>query len=273
MNCLQLLLVFICVSGVCSDSGDGLEGLEEGFLFDDVSNETGVDYHEGSGEVGRESFRDILEFPVCVTDDDCEKISAETDENFRCFQYMCYPWSRGEGGGPFRSCKRRSDCRDLNQEEGGDGSDGDCYRHHDRRNVFAGICLHHSEILSCSEHKDCPPHLRCTNFYCGEHHYYQALKSEACPMGQDSFCQDLLLGTSCCFDFSGELLQHPDSTDWNMKCCDQELGAHVVAPRDGIEEVEIRKVGPGIDVDSSDTNKVFVTAGPDSELDVSSEQE
>ena len=83
--------------------------------------------------------------------------------------------------------------------------------------------------------------------------------------------QDLLLGTSCCFDFSGEL--HPDSTDWNMKCCDQELGAPVVAPRDGIEEEEIRKVSYGIDVDICHTIEVFVTAGPDSELDVSSEQE
>ena len=25
--------------------------------------------------------------------------------------------------------------------EGGDGSNGECYRHHDRRNVHQGICL------------------------------------------------------------------------------------------------------------------------------------
>ena len=47
----------------------------------------------------------------------------------------------------------------------------------------------------------------------------------------------------------------------------------MVAPRDGIEEEEIRKVSYGIDVDSYDTIEIFVTAGPDSELDVSSEQE
>ena len=33
-----------------------------------------------------------------------------------------------DNGGPFRSCKRRSDCGQLREEEGGDGGDGDCYR-------------------------------------------------------------------------------------------------------------------------------------------------
>ena len=189
MKFLHILLVFVCVIGVYSDSGDGIDDLEEGFLFDDISNDTDVDYYEGSGEFDREPFRDILEFPVCVTDEDCEQTSVNTGHDHRCFQYMCYPWNKAGGGRPFRSCKRRSDCHELMEEEGGDGMDGDCYRHHDRRNVFAGICLHPSEILSCSEHKDCPSHLRCKNFYCGEPHYYQALKSEACPRSQDSFCQ------------------------------------------------------------------------------------
>ena len=197
MRYCQVLVVLVWVCGVHGDSGDGGDGLEEGFMFDDISNDTALDYNEGSGEVDREPFRDILEFPVCVTDEDCEEISMDSGSDYRCFQYMCYPWGRGVEGGPFRSCKKRSDCHGLVEEEGGDGMDGDCYRHHDRRNVFAGICLHPSEILSCSEHKDCPPHLRCTNFYCGEPHYYQALKSEACPRYQDSFCQvgSLMQGT------------------------------------------------------------------------------
>ena len=42
---------------------------------------------------------------------------------------------------PYRSCKRRSDCAGLRAAEGGDGGQADCYRHQDRRNVFAGICL------------------------------------------------------------------------------------------------------------------------------------
>ena len=79
--------------------------------------------------------------------------------NYRCFQYMCYPWSKGSS--TFRSCKRRSDCQGLEEEEAGNGEDGDCYRyfsidfphcilwfifqphfrHQDRRFVFSGICL------------------------------------------------------------------------------------------------------------------------------------
>ena len=34
---------------------------------------------------------------------------------------MCYPW--GSGAGPFRSCKRDSDCALLLEEEGGSGED------------------------------------------------------------------------------------------------------------------------------------------------------
>ena len=64
------------------------------------------------------------------------------------------------------------------------------------------------------------------------------------PMGQDSFFQELLLGTSCCFVFSGEL--HPAISDLKMKCCDQESGAPVVTPGDGIEEEEIIQVRYGI---------------------------
>ena len=189
MNYRQIILGLVWVVGVFSDSGDGVGELEEGFLFDDINNDTEVDY-VGSGDLHREPFRDILAYPVCVTDEDCEDISMDTGADHRCFQYMCYPWAGGRGEQqPFRSCKKRSDCHGLMETEGGDGDDGDCYRHHDRRNVFAGICLHKEEMLPCSEHKDCPTHLRCTNFHCGEPEYYEGLKSEACPVSQDHFCQ------------------------------------------------------------------------------------
>ena len=101
--------MLVCVIGVYSDSGDGIDDLEEGFLFDDISNDTDVDYYEGSGEFDREPFRDIHEFPVCVTDEDCEQTTLNTGHDHRCFQYMCYPWNKAGGGRPFRSCKRRSD--------------------------------------------------------------------------------------------------------------------------------------------------------------------
>ena len=186
MHWLLLLVLSPVLGGILQDSGGGLQGLEEGFFLDSFSNNT-EDYDVGSGELVREPFRVLAEFPVCVTDDDCEGISRERDSDHRCFQYMCYPWRSQVGR--FRSCKRRSDCQSLLEDEGGDGEDGDCYRHHDRRNVFAGICLHKSEILPCSEHRDCPSHLSCTNFHCGESHYYQALRGEACPSQQHSFCQ------------------------------------------------------------------------------------
>ena len=85
--------------------------------------------------------RDVDKFPVCVTDSDCDSISDRQGESYKCFQYMCYPWNSPSLAHPFRTCKRRSDCKDLREEEGGDGGNGDCFRHQDRRNVFSGICL------------------------------------------------------------------------------------------------------------------------------------
>ena len=48
-----------------------------------------------------------------------------------------------DNGGPFRSCKRRSDCDELGEEEGGDGSDGDCYRWDKDKNNEADYSLYH----------------------------------------------------------------------------------------------------------------------------------
>ena len=127
---MNLKLVLLAVTGIAlvmGESGDGLYALEEGFLVDDFSNDTDIDYIEGSAELVMEPYRNITDFPVCVTDDDCEQVSAEAGMNYRCFQYMCYPWSKGSS--TFRSCKRRSDCQGLEEEEAGNGEDGDCYRY------------------------------------------------------------------------------------------------------------------------------------------------
>ncbi|XP_023330102.1 uncharacterized protein LOC111702593 [Eurytemora carolleeae] len=78
-------------------------------------------------------IRDIQKNKVCVLDSDCS-------EGNKCFQYMCYP-GKGEGKGPFRRCKQNNDCQDLQPQEGGDGLEGECFRHHDRRTVHEGICL------------------------------------------------------------------------------------------------------------------------------------
>ena len=49
---------------------------------------------EGSGEVESEleeiypKLRNITIFPACISDHDC------TEEGYKCFQYMCYPWKK-----------------------------------------------------------------------------------------------------------------------------------------------------------------------------------
>ena len=85
--------------------------------------------------------RNISLYPPCVNDDDCLIISDQMEEQYLCFQYMCYPWKQRETD--FRKCRRSSECQNLTIEEGGsqDFVDGRCYRHPDRRNVYLGICL------------------------------------------------------------------------------------------------------------------------------------
>ena len=88
---------------------------------------------------GRVGGRNTTVFPACVNDADCGPVSSSRGEEYRCFQYMCYPWRRRDTG--FRPCRRSSDCVRLEREEGGTGEDGTCWRHSDRRNVHIGLCL------------------------------------------------------------------------------------------------------------------------------------
>ena len=99
--------------------------------------------------------RNISQYPVCINDEvkqptayisglkpdcfqDCLIISDTEEDQFLCFQYMCFPWRREETS-PFMRCRRGSDCRGLQTAEG--GQEWDCWRHSDRRNVHTGICL------------------------------------------------------------------------------------------------------------------------------------
>ena len=102
----------------------------------------------------------------------------------RCFMYMCFPWNNNQG--PFRSCKKTSDCGLLTEGEGGDGGDGRCYRHQSRRKVLRGICVQEEEMSYCEDHEDCPPDLRCVNRFCGENAYFQALHYNC---KEDSYCK------------------------------------------------------------------------------------
>lgn len=190
--------------------------------------------------------RDIVKFPVCVTDDDCDNISDKKHESYKCFQYMCYPWNNKAQGQPFRTCKRRSDCKALSSAEGGDGGNGDCFRHQDRRNVFSGICLSDSDMKPCFEHSDCAAGRKCTNQFCGEEHYFSALEELSCK--KDSFCQDMLLGDHCCFDIRGGLSAWDSGEpDWGMKCCNNKA-APVKQPPDDISNEQIKKLNQKITV-------------------------
>ena len=106
-----------------------------------------------------DQMRDLDRYPACVVDQDCEVVTEQRKEEYKCFQYMCYPWNSDKHRGAFRTCKKRSDCAGLlprvgggeegiggedGDEEGGNSGDvvdGECYRHPDRRTVHTGICL------------------------------------------------------------------------------------------------------------------------------------
>ena len=80
-------------------------------------------------------------FPVCLTDEDCDDISQRAAADYRCFQYRCFPWDQQELQGGLRNCIKKEDCRKLRREEGGDGEDGECFRHQDVRTIHKGVCV------------------------------------------------------------------------------------------------------------------------------------
>jgi len=179
--------------------------------------------------------RDLERFPACVTDMDCK-----AEEGYKCFQYMCFPWNSPDLRAPFRTCKRRSDCTKLKTSEGGDGGNGDCYRHQDRRNVFSGICLAKREIKNCFEHKDCGTGMKCINQVCGDPQYLDAILDLGCE--KDNFCVDLLLGSHCCFDLSGGLQGwNSGKAEWGKKCCSNP-DSPVIPPPANMTESDIEKL-------------------------------
>jgi len=187
--------------------------------------------------------RDMDSFPACITDSDCKE-----EDGYKCFQYMCFPWESAELMAPYRSCKRRSDCAGLRAAEGGDGGQADCYRHQDRRNVFAGICLPKSQLSTCYDHKECRGQgqgqgLKCVNQVCGEAQYLEAIKDLGCKT--DDYCKDLLLGTSCCLDISGSLtgrssgVYSPVRFEWTKKCCSS-TKSPVIPPKKELDDENIK---------------------------------
>merc|ERR1712106_861895 len=158
-------------------------------------------------------MRDVSRYPACVVDE-----------------------------GAFRTCKKRSDCEKLLQDEGGDGGNGDCYRHPDRRTVHTGICLDRREIVPCFDHASCATDLKCTNGVCGDSEYFKALGDMQCE--DDDLCEDLLLGSQCCFDIHGGVASWSNAgagAEWGKTCCDNEHSP-VKRPRQGLTRQEMAKL-------------------------------
>ena len=97
--------------------GQDQEIKEEGSgLPDDKNDIINADVIETMDEkaenIEMHHVRDPAMFPACVTDEDCHSTG---NEDFKCFQYMCYPWARTDWKKPppFRSCKKRSHSQRL----------------------------------------------------------------------------------------------------------------------------------------------------------------
>jgi len=177
-------------------------------------------------------LRNTSLYPACIEDTDCAN-------NWRCFQYMCYPGQTYTG---FRWCSRREDCVALTPEEGGDNRNGSCFQHEDTVNIRFGICLPRSEMIRCKSHSDCPGgkappqrkgSLRCNNGWCGDPAYFEALKQRPCKTDQE--CERLRTGEMCCYDFSSPQAWRQagkDVQEWEKKCCDNPTGSPIIRPPD-----------------------------------------
>ena len=139
--------------------------------------------------------RNLTNFPACVSDIDCQPVSLQRSADFKCFQFMCFPWNEPSLQAPYTTCQRTSDCNSPELE---------CFRHQDRRNVLQGLCLHSSHLLTCFSHSDCPDDLQCVVGWCAPARYLDAIAELGCD--SDGLCEDLLLGDACCYDLRGAVL-------------------------------------------------------------------
>lgn len=124
-------------------------------------------------------------FPVCIDDSDCLKMGE--GNKYACFQYLCYPWKDDSHVAPKdrrRTCRTSSECEQHQT----------CLRHHDKRNVFRGICF--DEVKSCNENSDCSKNYGCCGGNCCEMQYYKIYQDLPCI--SHIGCQDLGLGKYCC---------------------------------------------------------------------------
>jgi len=162
------------------------------------------------------SKRNMTLFPPCMEDDDCKSISAEKGSDFKCFQYMCFPWNDDHLTEEFKTC-RTEDC----------GEDEGCWRHWNTKDITKGICLHKSELEKCEPQDECSAGLSCVNGYCGDPSYLEYLSDLSCAENQYQ-CQDLL-DQLCCYDLSGPHSTWREGEGWKMRCCNNE--EEVIPPK------------------------------------------
>merc|ERR1719510_2698092 len=143
----------------------------------------------------------------------------KSGEQHLCFLYLCYP-SHSSGNNqqlPYRTCKKKSDCRSLTVREGGDGGDGHCVIHQNTRNGIKGICFPPRDLAQCSHHSDCEADRKCIKPYCAHPDYFSSLQEMTC--NDNNFCREMLTGDHCCFDIRGGLLGWSGGDpDWGKKC-------------------------------------------------------
>ena len=95
----------------------------------------------------------------CIDDSDCVPLGHE----YACYFYRCLNWMGGADTG-LQHCSRDWQC----------GAGSRCYRHHNLREVSAGICFPASQLETCRSHEECEgetPH--CCGMWCCPPLYYR----------------------------------------------------------------------------------------------------
>ena len=79
--------------------------------------------------------------------------------------------------------------------------------------------------------------------HCGDTQYLEALASQPCS--DHHLCEDLLLGTDCCFDIAGgvqKISRGDFGSAWGKVCCDNPRSP-ITLPPDNLTVDQVKKVG------------------------------
>ena len=96
----------------------------------------------------------------CIDDSDCVPLGHQ----YACYFYRCLNWLSADTG--LQHCTRDWQC----------GAGHRCYRHHNLREVSAGICFPASQLETCRHHEDCEedtPH--CCGMWCCPPEYFRSV--------------------------------------------------------------------------------------------------